>query len=255
MSYVKTKQEQLTSELQMLTCFQSINSITPITSGLSCFSFKVVADGKEFFAKYIDNDSLGNEIKTAKIAAQHKLTPEIYFYNTHWLVCTFIHGDNLASSKAPVQDKVKTAIKLMAKCHALKIDMIPLDIFDICRGLINDAKEGYYNHQQSLHLQSIVPKLQQLIEPNNLIDADDSTEDVCCHGDLNFSNILVNEKNESWLIDFECSLLAPAEFDIAMFIAVNELDKASLSDVIQQYSNQYNKHCPQRYLNIELVSH
>jgi thiamine kinase-like enzyme len=41
--------------------------------------------------------------------------------------------------------------------------------------------------------------------------------------------------NRAWLIDFECAQLAPAEFDLAMFIAVNNIGKQDITDLVAQY--------------------
>lgn len=258
MSDVTTKQKQLVIALQSLTCFHSIESIVPITSGLSCYCFKLVADGKEFFAKYINSDFLNNEVKVAQLAANSKLTAQIIYHNQQWLICSFISGDNLNDSNLPQQEKATTAIALMAQCHTLKTvnerDISSIDINQITTDLIDSTKANYYTCQQLSYLKIAASQLKTLIELSSRSD-NNITEDVCCHGDLNFSNILLDDNNKAWLIDFECSILAPAEFDIAMFIAINELRDSSLTDVIHQYKKQYNEHCPQRSINTELVSH
>jgi thiamine kinase-like enzyme len=41
--------------------------------------------------------------------------------------------------------------------------------------------------------------------------------------------------NRAWLIDFECAQLAPAEFDLAMFIAVNTFGKQDITQLIAKY--------------------
>ena len=59
---------------------------------------------------------------------------------------------------------------------------------------------------------------------------------VVCHGDLNFTNILHDNDNTAWLIDFECAQLAPPEFDLAMFIAVNNIATQDITHIIAEYS-------------------
>jgi len=257
MSDAINKQSQLVNELQTLTCFCSVESIAPITSGLSCYCFKVIADGEEFFAKYIESTPISNEVKAAQLATNMKLTPDVIYHNQQWLICAFINGDNLNVIDLPQQEKVTTALGLMAQCHTLKtdnkLDVSGIDIDSIITGLVNSAKSGFSSCQPILQLKAMASALKQLIESTSIDE--NITENVCCHGDLNFSNILIDDTNKAWLIDFECSIIAPAEYDIAMFIAINELGESSLPYVIEKYCNQYNKHNQQRYINAELISH
>jgi thiamine kinase-like enzyme len=58
---------------------------------------------------------------------------------------------------------------------------------------------------------------------------------VVCHGDLNFTNVLHDNDNTAWLIDFECAQLAPPEFDLAMFIAVNNIATQDITHIIAKY--------------------
>lgn len=168
MSDVTTRQKQLVIELQSLTCFNYVESIVPITSGLSCYCFKLVADGKEFFAKYINSDFLNNEVKVAQLAANNKLTAQIIYHNQQWLICSFISGDNLNDNNLLQQKKEATAIALMAQCHALKadnkLDISCIDIDQITTDLINSTKANYYTCQQLSFLKIAASELKKLIE-------------------------------------------------------------------------------------------
>ena len=71
---------------------------------------------------------------------------------------------------------------------------------------------------------------------------------VCCHGDLNYSNILIDRSKQLWIVDWESSAIAPAEYDIAMFIAVNQI-----TDQFDSILNTYHQYSPIK-LDESLVS-
>ena len=68
-----------------------------------------------------------------------------------------------------------------------------------------------------------------------------SIEQVLCHGDANFSNAMqlkypqLNSVAVHKLIDFECACIAPADFDLAMLMAVNEIERAEIALINDQY--------------------
>ena len=85
---------------------------------------------------------------------------------------------------------------------------------------------------------------------NSLILTSESPS-ILCHGDINFTNILIDNKQRSWLIDFECAQLAPVEFDLAMFIAVNNIATDQVSELV----NHYRKLVPTYQPNEQLLTY
>ena len=63
---------------------------------------------------------------------------------------------------------------------------------------------------------------------------------VMCHGDVNFSNIIIDQHSKPWLIDFECAAIGNVEFDIAMFIAINHLPDNYLEYIFDCYQKHNN---------------
>lgn len=114
----------------------------------------------------------------------------------------------------------------MLQCHQLEIKPAKLAPERVINELINKSPFSVQQKQALLsHAKSI---LSCLNFTKNL---------VCCHGDLNFSNILIDQKKQIWLVDYECVCLAPAEYDLAMFIAVNNIAKEEIATVVEHYES------------------
>jgi thiamine kinase-like enzyme len=210
--------------LSALPCFIQVDSIFKIASGLSQHCFKVTADNKVYFAKSIIDNT---EVSVTQCAGKSGLSPSLIYHNQHWLVTQFIDASNLAQSTINTDDKINHAMKLMAQCHQLDVKPAELSTQNIIKSLINNS---YYPESQKIVLLQLA-KL--ILEPLNV-----SQNSVCCHGDLNFSNVLINQVHSTWLVDYECACIAPIEYDLAMFIAVNSLNSNDRGIIVEQYEHQ-----------------
>lgn len=80
-----------------------------------------------------------------------------------------------------------------------------------------------------------------------------------CHGDINWHNVIVDQNEQPKLIDFECAVFAPFEYDIAMYIAINDVTQSELTEVLTWY--RVNKPCSTKCavslptLNNELIQY
>lgn len=210
--------------LSALPCFTQVEKILIIASGLSQSCFKVYADNKVYFAKTITDNT---EVSVTECAAKYGLSPTVIYHDKNWLICNFIDAYNLAQSALVTKEKIQYAMMLMVQCHQLNSKPAELAVKEIINSLVN--KSHYSILQQTALLQ-----FAELILPllNN------SKNNVCCHGDLNFSNVLMNQAKNVWLVDYECACTAPIEYDLAMFIAVNNLDSDEITIIIEQYEMQ-----------------
>lgn len=208
--------------LHALTCFNQVKTIVPIAAGLSSHCYQVNADNKAFFAKQIVS---ANEVTISLQAAKKNISPNVIYHDQQWLINEFIVGENLALAQQPTNQNISMALELMAQCHQLTATPTPLDPKSITDELIN--RDFFSNKQKVALLHTAQQLISQLVSSKNL---------VCCHGDLNFSNILVGSK-KAYLVDFECARSAPAEYDLAMFIAVNNINKNQVSTIIAHYIN------------------
>lgn len=225
--------------LTTLPCFTQVESISKITEGLSQHCFKVTADNKVYFAKTITDNI---EVSMALSASQSSLSPTVVYHDQHWLISRFIDAENLALSTLNSDDRIEHAIKLMVQCHQLAVEPAELSAEDIIQPLVNN-----------LHYSTVQKKI--LVQLADLISTplNNSKDGVCCHGDLNFSNVLINLEQRTWLVDYECACTAPIEYDLAMFVAVNNLAIDKINIIIEQYEHQSSVNIDSKLLNHYLL--
>lgn len=213
--------DRMAPPLSTLACFNHIETIVPIVAGLSSQCFQVHADNKNFFAKQI---TTATESIVSRHAASLQISPKVIYHDQHWLITQFIDAENLSLCQQTIDEKIIIAIKLMAQCHQITAKPVELIPKSIAHTLIN--KMHFSSLQQTELLQvanQLISKIEHPINP------------VCCHGDLNFSNVLISLKKEAYLVDYECACTAAAEYDLAMFIAVNNLAKDKVTTILEHY--------------------
>jgi len=234
----------LLKSLSALPCFNQVTAVAAISGGFSHACFKVEADNVCYFAKMITGHQLETELMLANITASNNLTPSILYHDEQWLISHYIEEENLAVKKIPLIEKITTSIKLMSTFHRLiassscQINAEKISTLDI-----TDTINVLFHHNNSPALITGVTKLGReiatLIAPSFSTEMRDKINNlVCCHSDMNFSNILSDKNNHAWLIDFEYACFAPAEFDLAMLIAVNNIPKSLIGTIINLYQQQ-----------------
>jgi thiamine kinase-like enzyme len=242
---VNDETNHISEEIKALSCFVNHScKVEQITGGESHACFKVTFIKSEIETCYFVKSFSGHqetataEISTHLLAAHAGLAPAIIYHSPLWLVCEFIHGQSLAkftTEEVPVSpsDRIIIAMNLMVKFHKIEHsnNHPVLAIQDLLLRLATDIKA---THLQQVFLHEIIEKIMPLqLTDNNL---------VLCHGDVNYENIRLNDSfnnhyllEKTWLVDFECSYLAEAEYDIAMFIAINALCVEEVDNAIQCY--------------------
>ena len=219
----------LIQQLAELSCFAGIKSISLIEQGDSHPCFKVVDVNNGFFAKYFkDPNERQPYNKLYQLVADEGLSPDLIYGDEFWQVSQFVEGTSLSLCPLSVNEKIEQAIQLMVRCHQSidvnKLTAIPLlDMAKIIKPLTLTL---------SASQKHIISKVCDMLSSRIVI-----TPSVLCHGDINFSNIIL--ANKPWLLDFDCAHLADREFDIAMMIAVNNLVSGSISSVIDSCVEHY----------------
>ena len=250
---------EVINSLKSLPCFGEIQTIDCLTNGLSQTAIKVTTASQTFFAKKLHHDTAITEAYCALTCStenreqdskQH-LSPDVIYHDQEWLVTAFIQGMTLAESSLEVEKKILTALALMTKLHQLPVSgskqAIPLlDATQSTKRLL--TKPARFLVPQSPILDKVTKCLTLII--TRLSEASTSAN-VLCHGDMNFTNILVDDNRHPWLIDFECAHIAPVEFDLAMFIAVNNLPTQHLNEIVENYIKLSPEYC----CNHELLIH
>jgi thiamine kinase-like enzyme len=243
-------------EIQALSCFSSKScSVESLTGGESHLCFKVTVNKgsleNHYFVKSLADHQATAKAETASnlLAAQAGLAPAIIYHSPLWLVCEFIAGESLSSFDAESMphvsiSKMMIAMNLMVKTHQLKPSN-DHQILDIKGLLVSQKNQPHVTPLQHVALNITISK----IVPKQARYADL----VLCHGDVNYGNIRLSDTfrkdyalEKTWLVDYECSYLAEVEYDIAMFIAVNELGTDDVDSVIRSY---------QKYVEMNITDH
>ena len=252
----------LAHKLCKLTCFENLklSKITAIKSGLSQACFHVEYEDKHYFAKYIPANFI--EPLVSQIAANSGLAPSVVFINETWLITQFIPNTSLDEISLPQTEKITTTLELLTRLHSIDING------PVMLSAMNNVESGKFV-DQCADKRTGIPKLDISLVINDLLDKIKCTEhlansikqlvsqllsnletslkllpeqaSVLCHGDANFSNILHVKADSKkslkayQLIDFECVQLAPYTYDIAMLMAVNDIELTQADFILSEY--------------------
>jgi len=219
--------------LRALTCFEEDIVISAITNGMSHTCVKVTTTLQSFFVKRLNPETAKKEVYCSKYTAISGLSPPVIYSDNIWLITEFIHVNQIDQVK-PCSNNISTGLSLMGSLHQLPpistSSIIPLDINNTLETLIYKLNSltplqrtmlTNVSHVITLHIN----ELQKL----------SGSSSVLCHGDINYNNILSSDNKKAWLIDFECAQLAPLEFDLGMFIAINNIPTEKVSDIVIEY--------------------
>ncbi len=243
---MKSNHNKIITSLTKLPCFDDIKKISPINSGISSTSYKIITKHSIYFAKYLTAKvNKVTEIEVTRAAATQGFSVDIIYNNNEWLVNHFISAIELATIKITNIEKYAIATKLMAKCHQLSCVNFPVERLNVVRLTKQLLSSLNFSQQQKLYILQICEQLSLNLHSNKT---------VLCHGDINFTNILVDKATikKTYLIDFECACLAPPEYDIAMLAAINCTDLSVINPIISAYqlhsSVKINRNMVMRYL-------
>ncbi|WP_019030160.1 phosphotransferase [Colwellia piezophila] len=247
---------EVINSLKSLPCFTEIQAISLLANGLSQTAIKVTTASQVFFAKKLNDETAHTEVSCALFFTRkgteqdtkQPLSPSVIYHDQRWLVTEFINGITLAESQLNNELKTSAALVLMAKLHqlptaAFKQAIAPLDPTQSVKYLLTNPSPFLAQHRRLLD--KVTKSLSSHI--NRSIESAKSPS-VLCHGDINFTNILLDVEQGTWLIDFECAHLAPVEFDLAMFIAINNIADGKIAEVINDYGKLVASYQPNKQL-------
>jgi thiamine kinase-like enzyme len=233
------------SSLAKLPCFASITAIYPLSSGLSAASYKVETTTGNFFAKSLFTNSHANiEIQASIAAAKSELAPQVIYSDSKWLINKFIDGVELKLMSLDLKHKLAIATRLLAQCHQLNINATTIKPLNLLSVINNLLEEVQFNDQITMFIRSFC---------DQFLPMHKNKQQVFCHGDVNFSNIMATSTADKYyLVDFDSACIACPEYDLAMLLAINCVDKKQLVVAISYYQQQsninINQHLVTRYL-------
>lgn len=219
--------------LQTIDYLKPISTIVKIDSGLSHSCFKVTKATQVLFVKIYStplNILFLEQIGIEKNIAAQGLSPNILAYSPQGQYCIYeyVTGKTLLESDLQENMKYSYVVDLLVTCHALDFKVKTLDIIESINNLLyrcNLSKKAKANITNSVNA-----RLAQLsINPSEL---------VLCHGDLNFSNVILSN-DKPILLDWEYCCLAEREYDIAMSLAINNVSPDLFSSIVAQYNSKF----------------
>ncbi|MEW6997042.1 phosphotransferase [Colwelliaceae bacterium BS250] len=230
--------------LHNIDCIQPIETVEPLVGGLSHHCFKVTSLQQMYFVKlFSTNQSLSGYCNTShcQVNPAHHLTIQHAAYLKgfsakiieadelgSYMVCEYIDGVTLLNSTANDTTKLKSLANILAKCHQLDAAVAPLDLLSVVESLIVKCPLTQADKQKIITRFNTQLK-QVTVNVGDL---------VLCHGDVNFSNIILKGE-DSFLIDWEYCCLAEAEYDIAMAISINKLSTNQQLIFLEYCHNSY----------------
>jgi thiamine kinase-like enzyme len=251
------------NSLKSLPCFTDVRGINLLANGMSQTAIKVNTDSGVFFAKKLNNETSRTEISCARLCASlhnknvsdqsscHPLSPQVIYHDRYWLVTSFIDGFALTDLNLNNDRKISIALSLMAQLHQFPVELVnpPIPLLKTTRSVKRLlTKPAPFLISRIDALDNVTRALSDSI--NSLI-VDSTSPNVICHGDLNLTNILLDNQQRAWLIDFECVHIAPVEFDLAMFIAVNNLTNQHITQIVAEYMSLVPSYQP----NVNLLNY
>lgn len=248
----------------------TVHAMTQITEGLSqqCFRIELkplsvteksqhlIAKVFEHFDGFNKEKHVLNALSRTNLSA--KLIKQASFDQHHILLMEQLPGETLSNSPLAIDDKIQLTCQLMANFHLqltesllhgtrdLHTPVHSLNFNDIFTSLVSTAQLATHSEREiSAFIKHCLSNLEKL-------NGTDKKNTMICHGDLNFSNVIVEHKSAR-VIDFEAISLMPIEYDIAMMLAVNELPCSYITHACVSYSNAANDNLPVNALNQQLV--
>lgn len=218
--------KDLTAEIKKLPCFSAMAKTTKIEQGCSQPCFYVQDDMHEYFVKRLNPETAEIEVKATTVAAQQLISPKIIFCSNQWLVTEYVQvcpSIELGARNATI---ASDCLNLMIRFHQVDVDLPKLNIEQTINTLssaacVNDKQIDTVSTLRDRLLGSLV----------------NQTVLVPCHGDVNYSNVLISS-NRQWLIDYECACLAEPEYDIAMYMAINHISVDQVDSLLKFYQKE-----------------
>lgn len=233
---VATRSELTISLQRSLPAKYNVQAVELITTGQSSFCFQLTTEQGFLFAKQVAKAEANDELAIiasaacTKEAARLALGPEVIVADSNWLITKFHHAPTLADVRIKSRHKWQKMVKLLANFHQGQqselISLVPsLSPMERVNKLLSSLEN------LPSHLCHLTPFAAQLCQ--QIADAPRQVDNVVCHGDANYGNLLVSTSD--LLVDFDWAVYAPREYDLAMMISINVIDSNELENIIAFY--------------------
>jgi len=198
-----------------------IATIYRITSGISNVNYKITIDGIPYFMRHGDHK---HEYEILNQLKDCEWIPKIFRYTSNNLIMNWIDGYHLNRFDAILISNLVNNIQ--------KIKLNGINVFDIKREL--EICLNYHDNKLMPYLHMMINKyLPDYTKPSTL---------VLCHLDIHNENILIDNDNKPYLIDWEFTCMGDPLLDIASYTITENLSKEDMELLFNSY-NVLGKKC------------
>jgi len=213
-------------------CFEDnpVVAIERLEAGLSQECYRVQTKKGEFLAKHFrNNQAFKKELAVTKRKSSERIIPELNAFRENWLISEFLQGSMLSELAISFEEKLDIALPLIKRFYSLSHNI------EKHTELFGQIDLAHLIKQMAVALSNDLDKTLLIEQVLNKFESENHLsgyENVLCHGDLNFNNIMYHHSVKDWrLFDFESCHLSHIEYDIAMLLAVNEYPITNLDQI------------------------
>ena len=225
--------------------YEDYNYYLTTSSGKYCVKIFSKIRTEEDVKNYLDRIKAvaNSEINAPKpLMVNNDITLSLDYDGNHYDICVFeyINGKNYFElGEKPSKDVIKEIARQTAMINNL--DLKPVFIYDTW-AIVNFAKE--YNQKREYLSDDYKDEFDRLLVELNNIDFTNLPK-AFVHGDIISTNVMLDENEKVWIIDFAVSNYLPRIIDLAVIACNMCLDEKSKDNTYENIAlliNEYNKY-------------
>lgn len=225
--------------------YEDYNYYLTTSSGKYCVKIFSKIRTEEDVKNYLDRIRavVNSEINAPKpLMVNNDITLSLDYEGNHYDICVFeyINGKNYFElGEKPSKDVIKEIARQTAMINNL--DLKPVFIYDTW-AIVNFAKE--YNQKREYLSDDYKDEFDRLLVELNNIDFTNLPK-AFVHGDIISTNVMLDENEKVWIIDFAVSNYLPRIIDLAVIACNMCLDEKSKDNTYENIAlliNEYNKY-------------
>lgn len=225
--------------------YEDYNYYLTTSSGKYCVKIFSKIRTEEDVKNYLDRIKAvaNSEINAPKpLMVNNDITLSLDYDGNHYDICVFeyINGKNYFELREkPSKDVIKEIARQTAMINNL--DLKPVFIYDTW-AIVNFAKE--YNQKREYLSDDYKDEFDRLLVELNNIDFTNLPK-AFVHGDIISTNVMLDENEKVWIIDFAVSNYLPRIIDLAVIACNMCLDEKSKDNTYENIAlliNEYNKY-------------
>lgn len=254
-----------------------IENIAPIKTGMSTSNYLVETSKKKYLLKVYPKNNDHSDIEVAAYKYAHNIinVPEVLHFdnnkaiiNNTYAIFQYIDGLTLreyVSKNKGFSSTVAYKIgSMLALLHRKEYTCTALLDTDLCiKKQITQFQNQYEFFLEGMsgkHLSIIVKQdLGHFIDTNRPLIERISEKNVFCHGDFIPSNILIDQYDAPWFIDFEYCFSVPCYYDIGKLFRTREnyseyVDEKTKSDFAKGYNAMSQRTLPEDWYKLSKIA-